>query len=199
MSRWWLLTNTTYGTWLPGDGRGFVGHVWEHRQEDLEDDSRVNHGMPGTPYDVAMPGLWRKAEENLKGPPIQLDLAQAEAALSQFEETAIHRGWHLAAVAIMHNHFHIVVWVPNDPEPGIILGDFKSWGTRRLNEQFGAPVSGTWWTTSGSKRKLPDRKAVIAAARYVLFKQPEQLVTWSSKLGKNPRHDPTCDKASGTA
>ena len=35
--RYWLLTSTTYGTWLPGDERGFVGRVWDTRpvQPDL--------------------------------------------------------------------------------------------------------------------------------------------------------------------
>ena len=27
MDRYWLLTWTTYGTWLPGDARGFVSNV----------------------------------------------------------------------------------------------------------------------------------------------------------------------------
>ncbi len=26
--RHWLLTSTTYGTWLPGDSRGVVGWAW---------------------------------------------------------------------------------------------------------------------------------------------------------------------------
>ena len=95
----------------------------------------------------------------------------------------------------MFNHFHLVVGVKGDPEPGKILGDFKSWGTRRLSREFGKPSSETWWTSCGSKRKLPDRAAVIGAARYALFKQPNPLVTWSPKLGKNP----TSDQASGGA
>jgi REP element-mobilizing transposase RayT len=53
-------------------------------------------------------------------------LAHAEALLTQFQETARIRGWELRAVAIMFNHFHIVVGVPGDPKPSKILGDFKS-------------------------------------------------------------------------
>ena len=30
----WLLTWTTYGTWLPGDERGFVGNVVEEPAND---------------------------------------------------------------------------------------------------------------------------------------------------------------------
>ena len=59
----------------------------------------------------------------------------AETALTQFRETADVRGWSIRAVAIMFNHFHIVVGVPGDPPPSKILGDFKSWTTRALSEQ----------------------------------------------------------------
>ncbi len=180
MDRYWLLTNTCYGTWLPGQQRGFVGHVWEHRNDDSPSDIRVVHNIPGTPCDKDMPGLRQAAERLMKGPPIHLTAAQAEAALAQFRETAQHRGWELEAVAIMHNHFHLVVGVAGDPAPGKILGDFKSWATRKLTNQFGAPKSGTWWTERGSKRKLKDDAARAAAIRYVVYEQPCPLVVWSS-------------------
>lgn len=79
----------------------------------------------------------------------------------------------------MFNHWHIVVGVPGDPKPSKILGDFKSWGTRCLSERFGAPPSETWWTERGSKRKLPNQKAILGATNYVLYKQPNPLVVWS--------------------
>src|SRR5439155_7671358 len=159
MDRYWLLTNTCYGNWLPGDRRGFVGHVWEHRPLDPKEASRVTHDSPGTPYDECLPGLERASRARMKGPPIQLVTAQAEAALAQFQETAGFRGWQLLAVAILFNHFHIVVGVPGDPQPSKILGDFKSWATRVLSARFGKPASLTWWTERGSKRKLSNQEA----------------------------------------
>jgi hypothetical protein len=70
MDRYWLLSNTCYGTWLPGDARGFVGHVWEHRSLEPEDNTRIVHNQPGTPYDQEMPRLHLAALNNLKGAPI---------------------------------------------------------------------------------------------------------------------------------
>jgi REP element-mobilizing transposase RayT len=183
MDRYWLLTNTCYGTWLPGAARGFVGRVWEHRPPDPEEVPRVAHEVPGTPYDEDMPGLERAAREHMKGPLLHLETAHAEAALAQLRETTAHRGWEILAVAIMFNHFHIVVGVPGDPKPGKILGDFKSWATRALSQRFGAPASATWWTERGSKRKLKDEAAIAAAVRYVLYDQPNPLVTWSPETG----------------
>src|SRR5688572_12943219 len=119
----------------------------------------------------------------MKGKPIHLTRVQAEALLHQFQETARVRKWQLRAVSIMFNHFHIVVGVLGDPRPGKILGDFKSWGTRTLSQRFGAPQSETWWTERGSKRKLPNEKAIRDAVYYVLYKQPRPLVTWSPETG----------------
>jgi REP element-mobilizing transposase RayT len=112
-----------------------------------------------------------------------LTICEAEVLLAQFQETAARRRWQILAVAIMFNHFHIVVGVCGDPKPSKILGDFKSWATRKLSERFGPPASDTWWTERGSKRKLPDETAVAGAVRYVLYDQPRPLVTWSPETG----------------
>ncbi len=183
MDRYWFLTNTCYGNWLPGDARGFVGRVWEHRPDDSIDKRRVEHDQPDTPYDADMSGLERESRTLMKGPPVELTTAHAESLLPQFQETAKHRKWELQAVAIMFNHFHIVVGVPGDPDPAKILGDFKSWGTQKLSSQFGEPMSKTWWTASGSKRELDDKRAVAATVNYVLYEQPDPLITWSPATG----------------
>jgi REP element-mobilizing transposase RayT len=179
MDRFWLLTNTCYGNWVPGDRRGFVGRVWDHRPDDPLEKPRVAHTLPGIPYDEDIPGLETTSRELLKAPPVHLSVKHAERLLEQFRETASFRQWELLAVAIMFNHFHTVVGVPGDPSPSKILADFKSWGTRILTKHFGEPASKTWWTERGSKRKLPDERAVGGAVRYVLYEQPAPLITYS--------------------
>ena len=186
MDRYWLLSNTCYGHWLPGDSRGFVGHVMEHRQLDTTAERRIVHDVPGTPYDEEMPGLQQAAHEIMLGPPVCLTRDHAEVAFRQFQETSRVRRWSIEAVAIMFNHFHLVVGVLGDPKPGKILGGFKSWGTRALSNRFGAPPSETWWTERGSKRKLPDAKALAAAVQYVLYRQTNPLLTWSPSTGPAP-------------
>src|SRR5262245_56481044 len=68
VDRHWLLTWTTYGTWLPGDVRGFVGSVVD------ADDRRTIHNVPGTPHDADLPGLRQYALSQLKCDPIWLDI-----------------------------------------------------------------------------------------------------------------------------
>lgn len=54
MDRYWFSSNTFYGNRVPGDARGFVGRVWEHRPLEPEDERRVTHNGPGTPCDAGM-------------------------------------------------------------------------------------------------------------------------------------------------
>lgn len=159
--RYWFLTWTTYGTWLPGDPRGSVTSVkvgpgQRHRQNQL-----------GTPFASAMPGLRSHATQLAHGPPIFLIVEQAEQVLMQFHETSAHRDWLLIATAIMRNHIHVEVGVPGDPDPEVMLRDYKSYASRQLNQSWPRPPSGTWWTESGSKRKLKDESAVLATAKYI--------------------------------
>src|SRR5438034_1219736 len=110
MDRYWLLTWTTYGTWLPGDERGFVSNVREGPGPE------IRHNVPGTPYDADRSGLEAAARRSLKCPPVRLTAEQATLLLRQFHETAAFRNWVLLAVAIMANHVHLVVGVPGDPD-----------------------------------------------------------------------------------
>jgi hypothetical protein len=64
--RIWHLTWTAYGTWLPGDRRGFVGRVKDGPGP------RIEHDGIGTPYDADMPGLETASEAKLKCPPLSL-------------------------------------------------------------------------------------------------------------------------------
>ena len=182
--RHWFLTNTTYGTWLPGDEHGSVTSVRDRRSTDIPSTVRFEHDLPGTPVEDEIPGLYEAAKEAMKGPPIYLDVEKAETVLAQFLETGGFRGWFPLAIAIMCNHWHMVVQVDGDPKPEKILADFKAYATRALNRKFGRPASETWWTSKGSKRKLSDDEALGNANNYVLYKQPDPLVVWSPKLGR---------------
>jgi REP element-mobilizing transposase RayT len=180
--RAWLLSNTTYGTWLLGDPRGSVTSVRDVRPGDEPSPFRFEHDLPGEPWEEALPGLHRSALVQMKGAPIYLDREKAETLLGQFQETATYRRWTLRAVAIMANHFHLVVVVADDPDPRKVLADFKAYGSRALNRRYGKPPAETWWTDKGSKRKLRDERALADAIYYVLYKQPYPLLTWAPDL-----------------
>lgn len=174
----WLLTSTTYGTWLPGDERGFVGRVTDRRTDEVEQRTRIEHDQPGTEYDRDIPALRRSAENLMNGPPVWLNVDHAKVVLAQFRETEQYRGWEILAAAVMANHFHLVVGAPDTVSSDTLLRDFKSYASRALNKRWPRPQSGTWWTQSGSRRSLPDERAVENAVRYVL-NQERPLAVYS--------------------
>src|SRR4051794_27014282 len=119
MDRHWLLTWTCYGNWLSGEEDGFVANVRDTGGKP------VRHNIPGTPYDADLPGLEAYVREHMSGDPISLDLADANAMISQYQETARIRQWTLQAASVMYNHTHLVVSVAGDPDPKLILETFK--------------------------------------------------------------------------
>ena len=173
----WLLKNTCYGNWLPGDPRGSVTSVQDRREGDPTGTTRVVHNQPATPVEPSLPALYRSAQSRLKCRPIELTAVHAEIVRDQFCETCRFRGWKLHAGAVMFNHFHLVIEC-DDTDPHKVLSDLKAYASRALNRRFGKPPSETWWTMGGSTRVLLDEAAILSAIRYVCEKQPHPLVVW---------------------
>jgi REP element-mobilizing transposase RayT len=180
----WLLTFTTYGTWLPGDPRGFVGRVHDQRSDDFNTTSRREHDQINTPYDADLSGLYKASQALMKGDPVWLTKEQATMIGDQFVATAEYRKWILPAFAVMPNHVHLVVTADGAILSDTLLQSFKSYASRRLNSHYPKPTSGTWWTQSGSRRILRDDAALDSAIRYVkeqyrplvVFISPERTV-----------------------
>jgi REP element-mobilizing transposase RayT len=172
IDRYWFLTSTTYGQWLPGDPRGSVS-----RENATGESHRQLQNELGVPYSESMPELHAASRKLMTGDPIFLTLAHAERLLSQFQETCDVRKWLLVGTAIMANHFHMILGVSGDPDPDGLLRDVKAYGSGALNRTFGKPKSGTWWTKGGSKRKLPNQVAVLNTVQY-LRDQEYPLLIW---------------------
>jgi len=170
MDRVWLLTWTTYGSWLPGDDRGFVSNFADARGQ-----GHRRNG-PGTVPASSHPGLAASAKAAMTGPVVRLTAAQAREVLAQFHETAAHRGWALLAAAVMGNHVHLVAGVGGNPDPGTLLQGFKAYASRRLNRPLVTAVK--WWTEGGSTVILPGDEAQHAAVAYV-ERQEFPLALWS--------------------
>jgi REP element-mobilizing transposase RayT len=174
MDRYWFLTCRTYGTWLPGDERGFVDPVID------EQGKRVVHNVPGTPVDEDNPRLRQYSRDIMTGEPVYLTSDQSSALFAQLQETARHRGWELLAVALLVNHVHLIVGVIGDPDPATLLRDFKSYGSRCLNGRWKTPVRRTWWAESGSRRILRTEENVRDAIDYVFQRQRNPLLVWKA-------------------
>ena len=146
----YFLTWTTYGTWLPGDERGWVDRWRRH----------------GEIVDKPEPLLEKHAQELLKGPAVVLDEGMRTAAETALRGVSDEFGWMIHALAVRSNHVHLVV-TAREEAPGKVMGLLKRRGTQALNGLDAANAKTRWWTEDGSKRLLYTEKAVRAAIEYV--------------------------------
>jgi REP element-mobilizing transposase RayT len=140
-----FLTWSTYGTWLPGDERGWIEYqsgwkfpdpirVLESKARMSEDACRLNH-------------------------------AKRMAVEEQIAETCKYRSWHLHAVNCRSNHIHVVLSAPQTA-PKKIRTDLKAWATRCLKEGFDHSRK-NWWAERGSTRYINSEDDLDAAIVYV--------------------------------
>jgi REP element-mobilizing transposase RayT len=146
----YFLTWTTYGSWLPGDERGWVERPGQFRSSN--------------------PQLASTARLRLTEDPCVLDFDQRRLVEETITKHCELRGWYLHVVNCRTNHVHVVVTAPVDPE--IARDQFKSWCTRQLktHQAVIAPshaVRIKWWTERGSNRWLNDEESLAAAIQYV--------------------------------
>jgi REP element-mobilizing transposase RayT len=141
----YFLTWATYGTWLPGDARGWV----EYR-----------HG-----WQLPDPARELEAAAKMTEDACRLAAEQRAAVEAQIAETCGRRGWLLHAVACRSNHVHVVVSA-GDTHPKKIRSDLKAWATRRLKQDFDARRD-EWWAERGSIRFLWDERGLEGAIVYV--------------------------------
>ncbi len=151
------LTWTTYGTWLPGDERGWVA---------------------SGKYGVQTPDLQREVEarRSLAEAPVVLTDSQRQVVEQTVRDHCQIRGWMLHALNVRSNHIHVVVTADRRPEE--VMNQFKAWCSRKLSNDAGltaqvARKAGRrrWWTEHGSTKWIFDEKYLEEAIQYVLERQ----------------------------
>ena len=146
----YFLTWTCHGAWLPGDERGWVDSA---------------HNAYGTPVLPPDPDRKAESEEAMSGRSVTLDRAAREVVVRAIEDHCRVRGWKILALAVRTNHVHVVLVAPGY-RPEIVMGQLKSWATRRLRD-VGMRDGSRVWTREGSTRHLFFQEAVNAAIAYV--------------------------------
>lgn len=153
-----FLTWTTYGTWLPGDGRGWVKKPGDFRESDSSRE--------------------RAASKLMTEPALTLTDEQRRIVEDTIAAHCRIRGWHLHAVNARTQHVHVVVTAPGR-NPEDVMDQFKAWCTRKLKERerslgtAGDSVRQNWWTQRGSKRWINNNDDLCAAIQYVVEEQGE--------------------------
>ncbi len=148
-------TWTTYGTWLPGDERG-----WSHR----------NKGLQGPDLKRRFEAVLRQTEGALT-----LDADQRRLVEQTIADHCVIRRWHLHAVNCRSNHVHAIVTAPGRAIE-IPREQFKAWCTRKLKERIlllhpSSPCRENWWTERGWDEYIDDDEFLDNGIRYVLERQ----------------------------
>ncbi len=151
------LTWTTYGTWLPGDERGWV-----------------KSGSAG--IQEPDPRRHEEARAHLAEAAVLLTNEQRGVVTQTIRDHCRIRRWQLHAVNVRTNHVHVVVSADRAPEE--VMNQLKAWCSRRLSDQAGlsGPVARRagrrrWWTEHGSTKWITEDDYLQNAIAYVLERQ----------------------------
>ena len=161
------ITWTCYGTWLPGDERGYVSNTLLPGGGYLP-----RQNTPGTPGTADDPYTRQRALSLQRDSTVFLDLEQALVVAHALVKAAQARDWRIVRAAVMCNHIHNVVMNCTDDGPAVrrIL---KGNSHAALAEHTGRGQR--WWTAGGSDRYKRDWQAIENAVNYVA-QQPGKLV-----------------------
>ena len=145
----YLFTWTGYGTWLPGDERGW--HRWGGG--DVRPPSATFKEMAATQL--------KESEFLLKAS----DRTIVENTIARHCEI---RNWALHAVNARTNHVHVVATTAGY-DPKTARDQFKAWCTRNLKPTN--PGRERFWTEGGSCRPINDEDGLEKAIVYTLDAQ----------------------------
>lgn len=149
-----FLTWVTYGTWLPGDARGWVEY---------------KHG-----WQLPRPNLEAECAAKMSSDACRLSREHRDAVERQVAETCDHRRWHLHAVNCRSNHVHVVVSA-GQTAPKKIRVDLKAYTTRCLKALD--QTRDDWWAERGSIRWIYKDDDLESAVVYVIDGQDRKR-TW---------------------
>lgn len=144
---------TTYGTWLPGDARGWI-----------------KSGVLG--IQEPEPALEQRARDMMVESEVRLTPEQRAAVEQTIRKHCQIRHWILHAVNVRSNHVHVVVTCPSGGEKA--RDELKLWGSRCLSDLAGltTPVARKagrrhWWTEGGECKEIDTPEYLENAVQYV--------------------------------
>ena len=141
----YFLTWTTYGTWLPGDERG-----WQRKR---------NSGIQPASKHLADSAAAKMNETKFYLN--ENDREIIEVTITRHCEIRI---WTLHTVNARTNHVHVVLTAPGY-RPETVRDQLKAWCTRKLKPNYATREH--FWTEGASRRYLNKPEDLEAAIIYV--------------------------------
>ncbi len=138
----YMITWTTYGSWLQGREQGFVKDG-QFRGENI--------------------AIKRDCEGKLENEPIRLGRSERDVVRKAVEEASKRFGQKILAIAVCSNHVHMVAEYVDVPI-AVIAGYYKNAGRVALKQ---CGVAGKVWTRGYDKRFCFSAKDLRARVAYV--------------------------------
>ncbi len=141
----YFITWTTYGTWLPGDARGWKRKYFGEQtpQPRLED--------------------W--CRRRLTAEPVFLNPIHREKVDQICRDHVAFRGWTLHAINVRSNHVHVLVTA--DISPRRVRDQLKAWATRILRAPPEMITVTKMWTRGGDCRTIEDDGGLQTVIHYI--------------------------------
>ena len=141
-----FITWTVYGTFLPGDARG-----WRLRS--------AGHQLPRPLLET-----WHRGR-------LKHDVITLDAAMQSIAELAIHeiggvRSWSLWATAVRTNHVHVVV-TATEYDPKLVRDQLKGKTTMELRREFPIWKDRPVWSEKGDIEFLDSETEIQQCVVYV--------------------------------
>jgi REP element-mobilizing transposase RayT len=145
-----FITWTVYGTFLPGDSRG-----WKHRKAGQQ---------PGRPHLET----WHR--DQLRHDILTLNESMRRVAEESIREICCVRSWSLWALSVRSNHVHVVVTAP-EYTPQLVRDQLKAKATRGLRHAFPDWNVRPVWSAKGDIEFLDSEHDIEQCIVYVVEAQ----------------------------
>lgn len=184
---WYHLMSNTFGTWLPGDPRGF--RTRKHR-EHVEGDYK--NPPPAGKYDAR----YSRSIKRLKRPQVRLNVQSRIVAVEAIRHAMVDvHELDVLSIAVSSQHAHVLVRLPVSSKPvplrhglretdpaRFFMGIAKERSAKKL-AAVGLVAPGGVWAKRGKIVPITERKHQVNVYRYILKHVKEGAVVWSFKNG----------------
>jgi hypothetical protein len=167
---WYHVNGNTYGTWLPGDPRG-----WRERRHR----KHVDGDYKKPPRAGTGDGLHGQANSMLVHPPVHLQKAQSQTAGRALVEMILHQEVELLTLSLDDVHFHLLGrFRDRDVRPKV--GRAKKHAYHELRE---IGFQGKLWGMGSNVVPITDRRHQLNVFEYITRHEERGAWLWTFRQG----------------
>ena len=167
---WYHVDCHTYGTWLPGDPRG-----WREKRHRKHVTGDYHNPPPKGTGDL----MHQRAHQALKQAPVHLDRSQREIAGRALVEMLVSQQIEVLAVSLDSIHFHVLARFP-DKQVRPPVGRAKKHAYHCLRDRG---RTGKLWERKSHVTPITGRKHQVNVFRYITGHKQQGAWVWTFREG----------------